>query len=263
MWLNNINKTTSKHEEEIIKHFSKENVFINKNDKRFKDYNLTLICFTNRCGSNLLSELMGQTNINIAGENLNFDAVINNSQKYKFDNFSDYFFWLVKSFSVDNNFAIKCSTEQLLFLTRHGFTKEIFKSYNYLLIKRKNILDQVISFAIASQTNQWTSYQKPTHEFKELTNSNFNVEPWLNLIPKIYESEAIFKTYFEAYECHWLETYYEEIIENTEDVMKKIFLHLNLDVKKVLIEKAKTKKQSTNKGEIMKKIKKELKGRVR
>lgn len=246
----------SNHEKEIVNFFGEENVFLSENDTRFIDYKFYFVCFTNRCGSNMLCELLGASNSNIPGENLNYDAVINNSKKFGFKKFSDYLFWLIKSFSKEKNFGIKCSYEQLLFLYKYGIIANIFIDKKYILMKRKATLEQAISFYIADKTKQWTSYQSAKNEVESIDLKTSEV---LNFAKNIFSAEAGFKVLFEIKKSYWHELYYEDLVEQKELTLNLIFDFLKLTPIKISSEPLNTQKQESKlKTDLIKKLLYEL-----
>jgi LPS sulfotransferase NodH len=136
------------------------------------------ICFTNRCGSNLLAQsLASDGQLKQAGENLNFDTVIAQSERHNLRTFKSYFNWLIGHRTGKQKiFGCKCSPGQLLYLHNTGLLDVIRSKSIFIHLTRKDIFDQAISMYIAERTKKWTSTQSGVQ------------------IPIIYDHESLMKT---------------------------------------------------------------------
>ena len=134
------------------------------------------LCFTNRCGSNLVAELLASTGrFNMAGEFFNFDTVKKHATSLGFTSFRQYFDYLCKTLPVEGRLSCKLSVTHLVLLHSSGILEQIYPRSRFLAIERNDRLGQAISFVIASQTQQWTSYmdrqgsdQIPTYSGKQI-----------------------------------------------------------------------------------------------
>lgn len=122
---------------------------------------LYLICFTNRCGSNYVAQcLASDGQLLQAGENLNFNTVITQSQKRDFKTFDSYLAWLIASRKGPRKvFGCKASVGQLLMLYNAGLLHLAKDKIRFIHIIRDDVLEQAISLFIANRTQQWTSEQ--------------------------------------------------------------------------------------------------------
>lgn len=161
---------------------------------------LTILCFTNRSGSNLLAEYLRITR-NFAGlrEQLNHDIVKKAADKTGVATFPDYVTDLARD-SIDDakSFGFKASWNQLLMLL-HWNIPAMFSGLNVIHIERKDIVAQAVSYSIANQTKQWKSTIKkeaaqPEYDFsdilKRLDNAGFG-NKMIRQICSVYELKHI------------------------------------------------------------------------
>ncbi|MBU6449501.1 MAG: hypothetical protein KGQ26_07745, partial [Rhodospirillales bacterium] len=117
-----------------------------------------LLGFTNRSGSNYLAELIASDGrIANAGENLNFDTVLEHSIKRGFKSLHEYFKFLVQHTSFNNIVSIKVAPAHLEVLAVAGIFDKIIDRCKFVVIERNDKLSQAISHAIAFQTGRFMS----------------------------------------------------------------------------------------------------------
>ncbi len=127
------------------------------------------LCFTNRCGSTLVSAeasslgFCGKPNDHLNYEFFNSDFVIEYSEKNSIDTLQQYVEAIYTEFrSPLNIFFSKGSLDQIAWMRRSGIIGVAFPHYHYIRVTRRDLIAQAISFLIAEQTGQWTSFHKPT-----------------------------------------------------------------------------------------------------
>lgn len=204
----------SEHEAKFIAHFGEEGLrpMHAKGDKGRKTY---IICFTNRCGSNMLAELIA-TNpaFGKAGEYLNAPGVLRNATRREHKTMAQHLNWLRRAkASAHGIFGIKLSYRQLFFLARTGFVSGMFGDVRFVHIRRRNVLDQAISHAIASQTKTWTSKQAAA---KDAGTADFKPAHIARLMDSINEANAKFRTYFEVFGFDAVDVVYEDLVEDVQ-----------------------------------------------
>jgi LPS sulfotransferase NodH len=131
----------------------------------------TFLCFTNRCGSTYLASIASQ--LGLAGaadalgknfEYLNWQQVLHHSTAHSIKSFKEYFSYIVAQHSSDyGSFLVKTSVDQFNFLINAGIFKSFRKQPHVLLMTRKNLIAQSISFNVALQDGKWTSLHGPTN----------------------------------------------------------------------------------------------------
>jgi LPS sulfotransferase NodH len=161
------------HEFEIRRYFE-DRVRYDKNVPVF-DLPLVVLLFTNRCGSNLFADYA--VNLGLIGgleEVLNYDEVIQRSEKFGINSFPEY---IEKSALVHTSknavYGVKAGVEQLCMLARWGITR-MFREVIVLHVERSDLLDQAISMSIATQTQQWTSEKKSLNDNVEFRFDEIN-----------------------------------------------------------------------------------------
>ena len=165
--------TKPSHEKVISDHF-KGNVRFEGTAPVFAQP-LWILAFTNRSGSNLLGEYLGNhPGLGGFGETLNHTNVVRVSTAKGIASFPDYITGITHPYHRKGRiFGVKASWDQLqmLYLWR---IDQMFPVVKLVHIKRDDTLAQAISFMIAQQTKQWTSKQKqapvnaPDYDFDKL-----------------------------------------------------------------------------------------------
>lgn len=118
------------------------------------------LCFTNRCGSNFVAELMAAGGrINRAEEVFNGDTIATHVRERGLRSFAAYVNFLCDRLREGGRLAAKVSLEQLLMLTEAGVLDQIVTRSDFLLLERQDRLRQAISLLVAVQNRQWTSRQ--------------------------------------------------------------------------------------------------------
>jgi LPS sulfotransferase NodH len=170
-----------------------------------------LICFTNRCGSNYLAEILASTgNFNLAGEVFNFDTVIPYCKERGYASLDDYILGLIQETNKNGNFAAKMSVHQLMFLNYAGILPTLFEGANYLLLERADKLGQAISFQIAWQTRRWTSYMKSEVDTAEIS---FDGDAISTMLEGIAQQYRLFDLFFSVHGIVPVLMSYENLVE--------------------------------------------------
>jgi LPS sulfotransferase NodH len=152
------------------------------------------ICFTNRCGSNYLAELLASSkDYNLAGEFLNWDTVCSQSDKHGFQTFHDYFAWLTSQHSKSGRMILKIAISQVELLSKSGILDSIAARSKFLLIERSDKLGQAISYAIAFATGRFTSEMQGT---KNAADVEFSVDLVDRILKGIILANMQFDTFF-------------------------------------------------------------------
>lgn len=119
---------------------------------------IIFLCFTNRCGSNYLGQLLAATGqFNEAGEYLNAETVIHHASRLADPSLRAYFARLPGMVARHGWLAMKAGIDQLVMLSDAGILREVHARAHYILLERRDRLGQAISRCIAAQTGRWTS----------------------------------------------------------------------------------------------------------
>jgi LPS sulfotransferase NodH len=122
------------------------------------DLDVLFLCFTNRCGSNFLAQLLASTGaFNEAGEFFNAPTVLKHAMERGLRSLPAYFSALSVLVPHTGRIAAKVAIGQLLMLADAGILDALRGRATYLLLKRQDQLGQAISRVIAWQTGRWSS----------------------------------------------------------------------------------------------------------
>jgi LPS sulfotransferase NodH len=190
------------------------------------DGSLSLLCFANRSGSNLLADYL-VTIPGFAGfeEELNHDVVeeelINNNI---IDSLPEYI--KTKVTQTGGTYGFKANIDQLLMLYRC----KIFNMYSggarILHIVRKSRLDQAVSFSMAVQTGQWKSTDDVGSEEK----SRFLFEDIDSRLLGSCLSNEFIPALCEIIDVPYFCVTYEELLLNPSQVVRNSAEFLEADV---------------------------------
>ncbi len=119
---------------------------------------LILLCFTNRCGSWLLADLLRTSGrIGVAGEALNGDEMARAADRGRLRSFSAFVEREIAGPAVQGCVVLKCGVLHLELLGRSGLLGLLAARTLFLHMERLDRLGQAISWVIAEQTGQWRS----------------------------------------------------------------------------------------------------------
>jgi len=125
------------------------------------DLDYLFLCFTNRCGSNYLAQLLATTGaFNEAGEFFNAPTVFEHAVPRGLRSLAAYFSVLPDLVPHEGRMAAKASIDQLVMLADAGILRALGARAHYLLLERQDRLGQAISRVIASQNGRWTTAHK-------------------------------------------------------------------------------------------------------
>ena len=119
---------------------------------------LILLCFTNRCGSWLLADLLRTSGrIGVAGEALNGDEMARAADRGRLRSFGAFFEQEIAGRAVQRRVVLKCSMMHLEVLGQAGVLDLLGERLRFVHMERLDRLGQAISWEIAEQSGQWRS----------------------------------------------------------------------------------------------------------
>ncbi len=141
------------------------------------------LCFTNRSGSNYLAELLASgQRLPLAGENLNFDTVLDHARQKFLRSFQEYFAFLVRHTQENGVVCMKIAPAHIELLGQSGILDQIINRSRFILIERSDKLAQAISHLIAFQTGRFMStmsgseaQKEPVFDAEKLDDIIFNI----------------------------------------------------------------------------------------
>jgi LPS sulfotransferase NodH len=124
------------------------------------DVRFAFLCFSNRCGSNYLADLLASTGeLNLASEAMNWDETIRVCDENAIYSFHEYLYGIARHNMRSGWFLTKLSTFYLPLLRETGLLPRCFAGARFIHVRREDRLAQAISLEIALQTEQWASDQ--------------------------------------------------------------------------------------------------------
>lgn len=213
----------SEHEKRVLAYFKEKGGEFGLSSET-SDKSLFL-CFTNRCGSTLLSSKLSM--LGIFGkpsdyknyEFFNGDEVVDYCRRNNITSFVRYIGDLIEKYSAENNmFSSKVSIDQLVWLTRNNILLTKLKNPYFIFSYRKDVISQAISLSIAMQNGKWTSNHKGTSDIP-LEYSEKQITSYIFMIMK---SNAMFEVYFAQHDIKPIRISYEGMLTDDSLVERKL-----------------------------------------
>jgi LPS sulfotransferase NodH len=190
--------------------------------KALEDVQTVFICFTNRVGSNLFSDLLDQAGfgVRVAEEDFNSSSVLGACQRDRMDSFDQYLAYVVNMTKRDRTFFCKIGIAQLLWLTNRGFVQDFFPSAKFIFVRRRDKIAQAVSLYIADETGQYTI--GPEQDAMDTVGVPFHKEKIASKLLYIQQSEHLFAYFFALHSVVPLEIWYEEFATRPYFSLKKV-----------------------------------------
>jgi LPS sulfotransferase NodH len=150
------------------------------------------ICFTNRCGSNYLAQLIASTGVlNVAEEVFNAPTVQEHAGREGLRSLYDYMGFLGRRLTMSGWLTAKLGIEQLVMLTEAGILDAIIGRARFLLIERQDTVAQAISRLVAMQNGEWTSRHTATIPDEQLVYSRAGIDAQREIIA--FDNQAFYR----------------------------------------------------------------------
>jgi LPS sulfotransferase NodH len=200
------------------------------------------ICFTNRSGSNYLAELLASDQYhNVAGEDLNSDEIIRQSQKNSLKSFQEYFSFMVDDRKKNGFVCLKISTFQIEMLGKSGILDQIIHRTHFVIIERSDKLAQAISHLIAFQTGVFSSIKS---HWEKKSEPVFERESLDHIIENIAESYGHFNIFFARNGIRPVNVIYEQMVEDPSRTLSFISSRTETPKLKVAPERIQLERQA-------------------
>ena len=191
------------------------------------DEKLLFICFTNRCGSNYLSEAIASSGaLNRAGEYFNADTMENSARTRDLKSFDQYIRFLCKREGVSNRLCSKIAVTQFAMLDKYGVYDQVGRDPRFLFIERRDLLGQAISWQIASQTLRWRASDAGVASTHKLEFSSAAVSSTLDSIAR---QNYLWRLVFAKNKIPFFHIIYEDFIAEPLDTLGRIATWLGID----------------------------------
>jgi LPS sulfotransferase NodH len=206
------------------------------------DTSYVFLCFTNRCGSNFLSELLASSGqYNRAGEMLNWAGVIDRAKRHKLRTFQDFFARFVSRQRKSGHFFMKVALPHLDLLARSKVLDHVINNSRFILLERLDRLAQAISYLLAFETGSFTSKQIPSKAPEDIEFSRERIDRFLEQIALSYEQ---FEMFFGENGIVPLRVNYERVVANPESETAWLMRELGLPHSGVVFDKLNFERQS-------------------
>ena len=184
------------------------------------------VCFTNRCGSNYLAQLLASTGaFNEAGEFFNAETVLEHALGLGLHSLPAYVAALPSLVPPHKNFAAKAAPDQLVMLADAGILAAVGPRATYLLLERQDTLGQAISRVVATQNRQFTSAHASAVPDSALVYDRTAIDAER---AKIAHANAAFYLFFSANGITPVHITYEALLRAPQTVLNDIAERLGL-----------------------------------
>ena len=170
---------------------------------------VVFLCFTNRVGSNYLTDLLNLTGygIRVAEEDFNSSTALAAAQKHGFKSYDSYLDHIVKVTKRNDTCIWKIGPAQLLWLANRGFISDFFPESKYLLLRRRDKMAQAVSLYAANSTGQYVGDGRATD-----VTLNFNKVEIARVLLQCCVGEAHLAYFYALHGIHPYELWYEDMI---------------------------------------------------
>jgi hypothetical protein len=216
------------------------------------------LCFTNRVGSNLLTDFLEQAGfgVRVAEEDLNSESVLAATKMYNLAAFDEYLAYVVNQTKRNGTFFCKVGAPQLFWLANRGFLPDFFGSSKFIFVRRQDKIAQSVSLFIANSTGRYLK-QASDLENEPSIKPSFDRIEIVKCLRDILNSERLFHYFFALHSISALQVWYEEFVSTPRAVISEVaqfcgqesqsWLHIN----GVDVSNARLQSQSSELNEIM------------
>jgi LPS sulfotransferase NodH len=191
----------------------------NGRDMAMPQERFCFICFTNRCGSNYLAQLLAATcRLGEAGEVFNAGTVLEHAFGLPAPSLRAYVAHLPNLVGVCGWVAAKASIDQLMMLTEAGILQELLPRSKFILLERRDRLGQAISRCIAGQNAQWTTEHPSRLPDSDLVYSRAAIDAELG---RIELATYGFYSFFAGNQLSPLHLLYEDLVADPDGVVAR------------------------------------------
>ena len=178
------------------------------------------ICYTNRCGSNLLAELLASgKETNVAGEYLNADTIAAITSHFGTASLSDHLDIVMRQEGRTSLFAMKIALTHVLLLHEAGFFEANLSRCTFILLERHDVLGQAISTQIAGQNLRWTSRQTAQIKDEDLKFSQIDIKM---TVDGIITQNSLWRRLFAHNKIPYLHIIYEHLLDDRARVLANL-----------------------------------------
>jgi hypothetical protein len=212
-----ISYVSPEYSHKILEHFGEACIRSKTRLDHIDIRDLIFICFTNRSGSNTISEDISHSfEYQPLGEILSPVQVLKKSKINGYKSYEEYLHFTLKKYA-GQKLLIKISVDQLIFLHKYKFLNNFFNNPKYIHVSRRDLLSQAISYYIAINTLQWNVSQKPKAPIPP-----FNLEKIINLTQNFSFQNSKFAAFFCLCSIKPFQISYENYLKNSEIIFERL-----------------------------------------
>ncbi len=202
------------------------------------------ICYTNRCGSNYVAQLLASTgHFNLAGEFFNHDTVKTHAARQGFESVSRYLGFLCNQVAKNGVLICKLAATHLMLLSRAGILNEILPRSQFVSVERNDRLSQAVSLAIATQTKQWTSTMTSRISSGDLVFRKSQID---SIIESTVQQQSALASFFGMNGVDYFTINYEQVSQEPELYIGSMCRWLGVDVPPVQRAKIQIQRQASD-----------------
>lgn len=202
------------------------------------DLVITFIMFTNRSGSNLVTDILEQSMLGTGMANEPFLAavVIENFSKHGYSSIEEYIYRILMHWSINGYCFIKIGWDALFWLTSERLLSRLFARSKFVITRRQNKILQAISYLKALRTGQFFQVTESEfggvsdggspEAFESFIRSKEGVIEVLKLVHYFYIAEGRLLYFNALHRLNALELVYEEMTVNLGSTREELVRHV-------------------------------------
>jgi LPS sulfotransferase NodH len=192
---------------------------------------LTIVCFTNRCGSTMVCSAMSR--VGLAGrpngllnyEFLHCEALRGDTESVGVTSLQGYLQYCVDHYgSPSGSFTFKTSVHQFNFLIELGYMETALAGAKVIWVRRRNVVAQAVSLWTALQDGRWTSL----HDQPPAPSLTYDEVGILQAARSIYEDNAWFEMLFDYHRISPITIWYEDYASDEAGLLAALAPHYSL-----------------------------------
>ncbi len=199
-----------------------------------------IVCFTNRSGSNYLCELLRSTGqLGWAPEALNAGFIEKQIELWDAVGEIDTLAKYVRRLRVDLTGrgqrppVVKLGWQQLFTLAEAGILDDVFPNRRLLLARRRDLLAQSVSYAIAAESGEWRSDKRPEadaigREQALVRKADVTVEDIIGRVRSVLLADRHFRSFAAASADPLFELTYEDVDADPQAAVDDVLAFMDL-----------------------------------
>ncbi len=199
-----------------------------------------IVCFTNRSGSNYVCELMRSTGqLGWAPEALNAGFIKKQIELWDAVGEIDTLAKYVRRLRVDLTGrgqrppVVKLGWQQLFTLAEAGILDDVFPNRRLLLVRRRDLLAQSVSYAIAAESGEWRSDKRPEadaigREQALARQAEVTVDDIIGRVRAVLLADRHFRSFAAATSDPLFELTYEDVDVDPQAAVDDVFAFMDL-----------------------------------